>query len=405
MTMPLRHLLVSCVVLTTASAALAQITEARPAAAPVAPAALLALPREASPRDAATKSFPEAVPTIETGLAWLLAHQSRDGRWDADEFLADSEAPVETHGLGRPTNDLGLTGLVLFALAREGKAPQGDPRRAAIDRASAWLVGQQQDDGLLGTQATQDYIYGHAIGTLGLCTAALATNDDKHLDAVKQAVGRLEAHRNRFAVWRYQKRDNDNDSSVTTWAILALLAARELSVAIDPAAMHAVRTWFQAVTTPEGHAGYSRAGEKSSRHAGDHIARFPPEHGEAMTAAALLCRSLLGESPATTPVLAASAKRLLAKAPTWDPTAGSIDTCYWFFASEALRHSGGEARTAWARSMVAALVKGQRVDAEFRGSWDPSDVWGHDGGRVYTTAMAVLALQGLYGRASPPAPK
>jgi hypothetical protein len=335
----------------------------------------------------------------------LLAHQSRCGRWDADEFLADSKAPVATHGLGRPTNDIGLTGLVLFALAREGRAPQGDPRRAAIDRAAAWLVDQQQDDGLLGTQVAQDYIYGHAIGTLGLCAAALATNDDKRLDAAKQAVARLEAHRNPFAVWRYQKRDNDNDSSVTAWAVLALLAARELGIAVDPAALKTVRVWFQAVTTPEGHAGYTKAGEPSSRHASDHTAKFPPEHGEAMTAAALLCRSLLGESPATTPVLAASAQRLLAKAPVWDPAAGSIDTCYWFFASEALRHSGGEARTAWAKAMVAAFTKGQRVDGEFRGSWDPSDVWGHDGGRVYTTAMAVLGLQGLYGRADAPQPK
>ncbi len=405
MPMP-RRLPASLAFLAMTTTLLAQVVEAKPDAAPIAPTPtpLLALPRDAAPRDAATKTFPEAVPTIEAGLTWLLAHQSRDGRWDADEFLADSKAPIETLGLGRPTNDVGLTGLVLFALAREGRAPDGDPRRQAIDRASAWLADQQQKDGLLGTTTTQDYIYGHAIGTLGLSAAALATGADKHLDAAKRAVARLEAHRNPFAVWRYQPRDGDCDSSVTTWATLALLAANELGLAIDPAALRTVQVWFSAVTTPEGHAGYTKAGERSSRHAGDHLTKFPPEHGEAMTAAALLCRTSLGQA-ATDPVLTNSAKRLLDCVPDWKPDAGTIDTCYWFFASEALRNVGGAPRTTWSKALVAALTKGQRVDGEFRGSWDPSDVWGHDGGRVYTTAMAVLALQGLYGRASPPAPK
>ena len=133
------------------------------------------------------------------------------------------------------------------------------------------------------------------------------------------------------------------------------------------------------------------------------VERFPPEHGEAMTAGALLCRMGLGQGAETHAITTAAANRLLAKAPQWDPAAGKVDLCYWFFASEALRHFGGERQQQWAGKLEAALIKGQRVDGAFAGSWDAVDPWGEDGGRLYATALSVLALQGLAPFA-PPAP-
>ena len=43
-----------------------------------------------------------------------------------------------------------------------------------------------------------------------------------------------------------------------------------------------------------------------------------------------------------------------------------------------------------------AVVKPQRQDGNFKGSWDPIDVWGEDGGRVYSTASLVLTLEAYY---------
>jgi hypothetical protein len=256
---------------------------------------LLALPKDSSPRDAAIKTHPEVVPTVEAALRWLLAHQSADGRWDADAFSKDLDTDP-TLGMGRATHDVGLTGMVLFALAREGKAGKGDRRRAALERGAHWLREQRTHNGLLGTPAAADHAYDHALATLGLCSAVLVTDDEVTKTTAAAALKHLQARRNPFGVWRYGWRDGDNDSSVTTWATLALLTGNEAGLDVDPTVWPTVRTWFHAVTTAEGKAGYTRAGERSSRRAGDHATLFPPEHGEAMTAAALLVRSALGES-------------------------------------------------------------------------------------------------------------
>jgi hypothetical protein len=123
--------------------------------------------------------------------------------------------------------------------------------------------------------------------------------------------------------------------------------------------------------------------------------RFPPKHSEAMTAAGLLCRVGMGQTTESTPIVAKAVQCLVDKPPLWEPKDGKVDHCYWFFASEALRHLGGNAQKDWADKLEAALTKGQRGDGAFAGSWDPVDPWGEDGGRLYATALSVLALQGL----------
>jgi hypothetical protein len=367
--------------------------KAAPAAAPV---AVLALGRTAPPRAELAKTHPAAALAIESGLQWLRRHQEPGGRWDADGFMAHDQEGEATDGPGNPVHDVGVTGLAVLALAREGVAPKDDPNRLALLKAAHWLKLQQQENGLLGTAASHDFIYDHAIGTLGLCAAAAATDSAEAREAAQAALGYLEHHRNPYSVWRYQPRDNDNDTSVTTWCVLANVAGLELGLDVNRNALKLAAVWLDQVTGPGGHVGYAQVGQPSSRHVGDHGKRFPVELGEAMTAAGLLCRLCLGQQPDGTPVLAAAAERLLAKPPAWKPEAGAVDECYWFLASEALRHFGGQPRQDWQQRLVEALLAGQRKDGAYGGSWDPVGPWGEDGGRIYATALSVLSLQGLY---------
>lgn len=351
------------------------------------PQPVLAIGTVPSPRDALAKSEPAAAAAILRGVTWLLEQQQADGRWDSDA------AP---DGAGSAVNDVGVTGLALLAIAREGTTARTDPRHDALLRGCHWLVSQQQEQGLLGEKAAHTYIYGHAIATLGLCATAAATGTAEARTAAEAALGYLEAHRNPFMVWRYMPRDGDNDTSVTTWATLACLAGKELGLTVPAPTLQSVRLYLVAVTDADGRAGYSRAGEPSSR-LQHQTQRFPPEQGEAMTAAALWCRQALGERAVDAPQLADGAALLLAKPPVWDPANGKVDLCYWFFASEALRRLGDPATSqTWRPQLVAALVQGQRQGGTAAGSWDPVDPWGSEGGRLYSTALGVLALQALY---------
>ncbi len=89
--------------------------------------------------------------------------------------------------------------------------------------------------------------------------------------------------------------------------------------------------------------------------------------------------------------------------PRWDPNDGSIDFCYWYFGTLALREIGGDAWTKWQRALLDAVLPNQRTDGEpcdVLGSWDPIDAWGDEGGRVYATAMLALTLEAPYRYAS-----
>jgi hypothetical protein len=197
-------------------------------------------------------------------------------------------------------------------------------------------------------------------------------------------------------VWRYQPRDNDNDSSVTGWCVMAYESGKYFDLQINDNALKLAETWFDQVTDANGRAGYTKAGEPSSRHLGDHQTRFPPEKGEAMTAVSLFCRFFMGQDPKEKKTMKQAADLIKMKPPVWDPKSGCIDHYYWYYATYAMYQMGGTYWKDWSAKMNDAVVKPQRRDGNFKGSWDPIGVWGEDGGRVYSTAILVLTLEAYY---------
>jgi len=337
----------------------------------------------------------KVVAAIETGLDWLRRHQSEDGRWDNDGFMAGKESDVEASelGAGSPTHDIAATGLAMLAFAREGRPPAGDPDHRALERAAKWLIAQQHANGRLGQAATADFIYDHAIGMLGLLAAAAATDDKAARDAAGKAADYLGQHRNPFGVWRYSPRDGDGDSSVTTWCALAYAAARDLGLKVDDNAFRCTRVWFNAVTGADGRTGYTKAGEGSSRAVGKVLA-FPPNLNETLTAAGMLCGLALDDVQPK--VNGRSVAVVVEKEPLWQPETGNVDYCCWFFGGEALRRVPEQKDGTWRAALVKALCAGQRTKGPLGGTWDPCDPWGEEGGRIYATALAVMALQSMY---------
>ena len=73
-----------------------------------------------------------------------------------------------------------------------------------------------------------------------------------------------------------------------------------------------------------------------------------------------------------------------------------MDHYYWYYGSYALYQMGPPHWDRWAKKLTPAVVKKQRQDGNFKGSWDPEGAWGDQGGRVGTTALAILTLQSEY---------
>jgi hypothetical protein len=118
----------------------------------------------------------------------------------------------------------------------------------------------------------------------------------------------------------------------------------------------------------------------------------PPSTKEALSAAALVCRVFLGQSPNDAPVMSAAARSLLGRVPV-DGPARELDPGVWYFGSVGMFQMGGTHWQAWRQRLPAGVVATQRKDGHLAGSWDPSGHWGSHGGRIYATAMTVLALE------------
>jgi hypothetical protein len=108
---------------------------------------------------------------IEAALEWLRKHQDEDGKWDADEFMKHDTEGEKCNGAGNPVHDVGLTGLALLAFLGDGSTMRTGPYREVIKKGITWLKEQQQENGLFGQNASNDFIYDHAIATYAMCEA------------------------------------------------------------------------------------------------------------------------------------------------------------------------------------------------------------------------------------------
>ena len=333
---------------------------------------------------------------LADGLAWLARHQEPEGRWDCDGFMQRDPEQDPCSGPGGRLHDVGVTGLALLAFLGDGNTMSEGPHRDVVTRGVDWLRGQQDPEtGLIGEQIGHAFHYDHAIASLAVCEATAFSRSPLLRGAAQKAVDYIQRARNPYGAWRYDSPPiGDNDTSVTSWMVLALRAAEEAGLRVDREAFAGALAWLEEVTDPAtGRIGYDAPGSRSSRIPGmnDH---FPPEKGEAMTAAGLLCRIFLGQDPERTPILLKHADLVSRTLPERDP-AGN-DMVYWYYGTYAMHQMGGEHWERWREALKSAVLDSQRLDGAHKGSWDPTGPWGMLGGRVYSTALMALCLEAAH---------
>ena len=333
---------------------------------------------------------------IELALEWLKKHQDDDGRWDADEFMKHDVDGEPCDGPGNPVHDVGLTGLALLAFLGDGSTMRSGPYQDVVKKGVRWLRNQQDmETGLFGTNNSHEFIYNHAIAAFAMVEAYGLSDYNLLKKNAEKALGYLEYHRNPYSVWRYQPQDGENDTSVSGWAILAYKSASDFGIDVNKQTFKLMQAWLDQMTDPvSGRTGYLERGGWSSRRQGDHAVRFPRENGECMTAVSLLVRFFLGNTPDDDKMMATQADLIAKQLPKWED--GYIDHYYWYYGTYALYQFGGRQWNTWENSLTSAVVKKQREDGNYLGSWDPVGVWGDDGGRVYSTALLCLTLEAYY---------
>ncbi|MDF1702092.1 MAG: terpene cyclase/mutase family protein, partial [Planctomycetota bacterium] len=352
--------------------------------------------------------------TVDDALRWLAAHQSPNGSWEAAGFVnwCDGKPSVDaTHrpdGQGKALHDVGVTGLAMMAFLGAGYTNRGKhPYAVTVSKAARYLKNVQDPEGCFGPRKTQQYIYGHATASLAMIELYAMTQSPIFKGSAQKALDFIALSRNPYFGWRYGVKPGDNDTSVTTWMVMCLKSAmlannaavrrgQEAPLRVDGQAFAGARAWLDKVTDPEhGRVGYVQRGTGPAR-AQEMMDRFPSEKSESMTAAGMLARIVMGEDPATSSTIQKGAQLVSKVPPVWNPSDGSIDMYYWYYGTLAMFQVGGKHWRAWSRAMQTSILDNQRRDTgfcHFKGSWDPIGPWGHDGGRVYSTALMCLCAQ------------
>jgi hypothetical protein len=288
---------------------------------------------------------------------------------------------------------VGVTGLALLAFLGDGNTFTRGAHSRAVERGVGFLLDvQDPETGRFGL-AKGNYMYGHAIATLALCEAygmALTDPPASRVDlsplaaGVRNAVVFLLQTQAPRGGWGYSARDRKSDTSVTAWPLAALASALRLKLvptgrsgevrrAVDGAA-----GWFRHVTHGTGAVGYRSPGSYKT---GPH----------SLTAVSLYCRGLFAKN--VTPRSGEIASKQIRIVASHAPTLGKKpDFYFWYYGAHGLRHTDREAYLGFNRPLVKVLEALQEKD----GGFPRRSAYGDSGGRVYSTAMALLALEAPY---------
>ena len=349
------------------------------------------VPPAPAPTEADLARLKESVPLA---LDWFARHQSENGSWSAAGFGARCAGAARCDGPGEAHYDAAVTGLALLCFLGNGETTTTGPHADQVKRGIEFLRTAQDSEGCIGPRTSQHFMYNHAYGTLALTEAYGLTRSPTLRGSAQSAVDFVLRAQNPYLGWRYGIRDGDNDTSMTGLMVAVLRSAKLSGLTVDENAFAGALSWLDKMTEPEfGRVGYQQRGGPPARSM-EAMARFPASKSESLTAIATAARVFAGRNPATDELVGKGALLLAAKPPVWNADDGSIDLYYWYWGTLAMSQKGGPEWEGWRNHLVQTLPPHQRRDdAEVRGSWDPVDPWGAEGGRVYATAVACLASE------------
>ncbi|MCX7803764.1 MAG: zf-HC2 domain-containing protein [Planctomycetota bacterium] len=361
---------------------------------------------------------------VEAALRWLARHQEKEGYWDADKYL-DNKAVRWGGEIGMFSRfDTGVTGLAALAFLGAGHSLKAGQYRKNVQNAIAWLIAQQGPDGDFTAKVKPCHslvtYYCHCIATLA-CAEALAMNGGRDWmdtgeggngaglrEAVTKGVElilRWQAA-NKSGGWTYYPPFEVTDATVSGWAIMALKSAKLAGIQVPLDSFVKASDAVLKCTVIEKDKGSYGMAHTGYLRANNHMFN---SRGYAITAAAAVIQQFCGADREKYGIDAAvefitqpdSLPAYIFK--PHDANTDHQNYYYWYYGALACFQAGGDPWKRWNEKMKEALIPNQRKGGpldgspqDVDGSWDPDDVWGAWGGRVYSTALGALCLEVYY---------
>ena len=340
-------------------------------------------------REVPAAGGPTTEESIELGLQYLAQIQRDDGRWMLQNG-GDEEVAMQT--------DTAATGLAMLAFQGAGYNHREYKYAEQLKKSVDWLLANQQADGNLyvamdETSNASCALYSHGIAALALCEAYGMTQDAALKEPAQRALDFIAASQDKsLGGWRYVA-GRGADTSVTGWMMMALKSGKLAGLETDQDTMNNIRNWLGVAHTAD--ESYLYRYNPYAQDEGKIIRSHGRKPTPCMTSVGLLMQLYSGWNRENADLIK-GADYLLTQMPS-DTDKNLRDTYYWYYATQVLRHIGGERWDRWHNKLHPLLVRSQIPDGPHAGSWDPlgavPDRWGAHGGRLYVTAMNLLSLE------------
>lgn len=325
---------------------------------------------------------------VERGLAWLAAHQFEDGGWRFDLKACP--------GCGGQCKDSGLvesttasTGMALLCFLGAGYTQDEGPYQEVVSAGLYYLVdkmlitsngGDLRDNSLLDElidgqpqfRRSGD-MYCHGIATLALCEAYAMTRDKSLAAPAQQAVNFIVYAQHKNGGWRYAPKE-PGDTTVSGWQVTALKSALLGKLEVPRSVWYRASDYFDSVQDDRGATYGYQSPDKSRR---------------STSVVGLFSRMILGW-PKNHPPLKKGMSRIAKQYPDQN------HMYFNYYATQALFHTGGPGWERWNPRMREYLVNTQATTGHEAGSWYIDEHWSQTGGRIYSTALAILTLEVYY---------
>jgi len=302
---------------------------------------------------------------VNTGLEWLKNAQGQDGRWDSQKWGANHNC------------DAAVSGLAILCFLANGDTDREGKYRETVSRGLKWLVTRQQADGS----------FGERFYTQGICTMALSqAYGMSYTPALRmpaqRAVDFCCANQNPNGGWDYLGNNPARvDTSVSAWVVLGLKSGYISGLNVPQESIDRVKQWLRESINPDGTTGYTKTIGAQGSSGGT----------PTMTAASTLCRQMMGWT-SRDPEIIAALDYIQKAGPRLD---NLYHTYYVTLAMFQVKRVNSMYWVQWRNTFTDPLrnlqVKG--LAKELDGSWNPDQTYGAQGGRVYSTAMALFCLE------------
>ena len=307
---------------------------------------------------------------VERGLHWLAAHQMRDGSWRFD-FRDSPQCEHHCRHPGRHSSTTASTGLALLCFLGAGYTPTEGQHQEVVSRGIYYLLSRLEITER-GGSLLEESMYGHGIATLALCEAYALTGDTSLAGPAQQAIDFIVAAQHHAGGWRYDPGEA-GDTTVSGWQIMALKSGALGGLRVPTITWHQASSYLDSVQAADGaYYGYQDR-----------------QRSPATTAVGLLCRMLLGWQPDHKPLIEG-----VTFLGGLDPV--RQNSYHNYYAAQVLHHFGGYTWEQWNQRIRERLIATQSSVGHEAGSWYFVEEHATVGGRLYTTAMAILTLEVYY---------